>query len=77
MGDIAKFATETVAELDRKLKDVRIPRAKLGPCPVCGREIVREPQGLLLLVAGGPGVRLRHLEVQGGQVSCRWRGRAS
>src|SRR5579884_3047232 len=30
MGDIAKFAQETVAELDQKLKDVRIPRANLG-----------------------------------------------
>jgi len=39
MGDIAKFAESTVAELDTKLKDVKIPRAKLGPCPVCGQEI--------------------------------------
>ena len=34
MADIAKFAKETVGELDAKLKDVRIPRANLGPCPV-------------------------------------------
>lgn len=40
MGDIVKFAETTVGELDAKLKDVRIPRARLGPCPVCGREIV-------------------------------------
>jgi DNA topoisomerase-3 len=45
MGDIAKFATETVADLDQKLKDVRIPRAKLGPCPVCGREISENRKG--------------------------------
>jgi DNA topoisomerase-3 len=45
MGDIAKFATETVADLDAKLKDVRIPRAKLGPCPVCGREISENRKG--------------------------------
>jgi DNA topoisomerase-3 len=45
MGDIAKFAVETVADLDRKLKDVRIPRAKLGPCPVCGREIAENRKG--------------------------------
>src|SRR3712207_2225638 len=31
MGDIASFAGETVRELDSKLKDVRIPRANLGP----------------------------------------------
>ncbi|MFZ0039665.1 MAG: DNA topoisomerase 3 [Solirubrobacteraceae bacterium] len=40
MGDIVKFTEETVGELDTKLKDVRIPRANLGPCPVCGRDIV-------------------------------------
>src|SRR5690606_36036462 len=34
MADIAKFAGETVQVLDEKLKDVRIPRANLGPCPV-------------------------------------------
>ena len=50
MKDIAKFIADTVAELD-KLKGVQIERAKLGPCPVCGREVVREPQGLLVLVA--------------------------
>jgi DNA topoisomerase III len=44
MHDIARFATETVQELD-KLKDVRIERAKLGPCPVCGREITENRKG--------------------------------
>jgi DNA topoisomerase III len=44
MGDIAKFATDTVQELD-KLKGVRIERAKLGPCPVCGREITENRKG--------------------------------
>jgi DNA topoisomerase III len=44
MGDIAKFTTETVQELD-KLKGVRIERAKLGPCPVCGREITENRKG--------------------------------
>ena len=33
MHDIAGFAEETVKELDETLKDVRIPRARLGPCP--------------------------------------------
>jgi DNA topoisomerase III len=44
MRDIAKFTGETVAELD-KLKGVRIERAKLGPCPICGREISENRKG--------------------------------
>ncbi|MGZ4273733.1 MAG: DNA topoisomerase 3 [Solirubrobacteraceae bacterium] len=45
MGDIVKFTESTVGELDSKLKDVRIPRANLGPCPVCGRDINENPKG--------------------------------
>jgi DNA topoisomerase-3 len=45
MNDIAGFATETVKTLDETLKDVRIPRARLGPCPVCGHEIVENRKG--------------------------------
>jgi DNA topoisomerase-3 len=45
MSDIAGFAGETVHTLDETLKDVRIPRAKLGPCPVCGREINENRKG--------------------------------
>jgi DNA topoisomerase III len=44
MHDIATFTTETVQELD-KLKGVRIERAKLGPCPVCGREVTENRKG--------------------------------
>jgi DNA topoisomerase III len=44
MHDIANFTTETVQELD-KLKGVRIERAKLGPCPICGREITENRKG--------------------------------
>ena len=44
MNDIAKFTEETVKELD-KLKGVRIERAKLGPCPVCGREVNENRKG--------------------------------
>ena len=44
MKDISKFISETVAELD-KLKGVQIERAKLGPCPVCGREVVENRKG--------------------------------
>ncbi len=45
MSDIAGFAEETVKELDENLKDVRIPRARLGPCPICGHEIVENRKG--------------------------------
>ena len=45
MADIAKFAGATVTELDAKLKDVRIPRANLGPCPVCGHDIMENRKG--------------------------------
>jgi DNA topoisomerase-3 len=44
MDDIKKFTTETVQELD-KLKGVQIERAKLGPCPICGREIAENRKG--------------------------------
>src|SRR4029078_3469973 len=40
MADIAAFAGATVTTLDEKLKDIRIPRPNLGPCPVCGHDIV-------------------------------------
>jgi DNA topoisomerase-3 len=45
MSDIAGFAELTVKELDEKLKDVRIPRANLGPCPVCGNDIKENRKG--------------------------------
>ena len=54
MKDIAKFVTETVAELD-KLKGVRIERAKLGPCPVCGREVNENRKGYSCWSRDDPG----------------------
>jgi DNA topoisomerase III len=45
MGDIVKFAEETVNQLDTTLKDVRIPRANLGPCPVCSQDIIENRKG--------------------------------
>ncbi len=45
MTGIAKFAGELVGQLDTTLKDVRIPRANLGPCPVCGQDIVENRKG--------------------------------
>jgi DNA topoisomerase-3 len=55
MRDIAGFATETVHELDAKLKDVRIPRANLGPCPVCGRDIMENRKGFSCWSREDPG----------------------
>jgi DNA topoisomerase-3 len=45
MAEIARFAEYTIEDLDGKLKDVRIPRANLGPCPICGRDIVENRKG--------------------------------
>jgi DNA topoisomerase-3 len=55
MGDIAGFAQETVKQLDETLKDVRIPRAKLGPCPVCGHEISENRKGYSCWAREDPG----------------------
>jgi DNA topoisomerase-3 len=55
MDDIAKFAGETVGVLDTTLKDVRIPRANLGPCPVCGNDIVENRKGFSCWSREDPG----------------------
>jgi DNA topoisomerase-3 len=55
MGDIEKFAEATVHELDAKLKDVRIPRANLGPCPVCGNDIQENRKGFSCWSREDPG----------------------
>jgi DNA topoisomerase-3 len=55
MGDIADFARETVKELDETLKDVRIPRARLGPCPICGHELVENRKGYSCWAREDPG----------------------
>src|SRR5690349_11265506 len=55
MRDIALFAGETVTELDNKLKDVRIPRANLGPCPICGHDIVENRKGFSCWSREDPG----------------------
>jgi DNA topoisomerase III len=54
MKDIADFTTKTVQELD-KLKGVQIERAKLGPCPICGREIVENRKGYSCWSKDDPG----------------------
>lgn len=55
MGDIAGFARETVKMLDETLKDVRIPKATLGPCPVCGHEIIENRKGYSCWSRNDPG----------------------
>jgi DNA topoisomerase-3 len=55
MADIAAFADSTVHELDAKLKDVRIERATLGPCRVCGREIRENRKGFSCWSREDPG----------------------
>ena len=54
MKDIKSFITDTVAELD-KLKGVQIERAKLGPCPVCGREVHENRKGYSCWTKEDPG----------------------
>jgi DNA topoisomerase-3 len=54
MDDIVKFTTETVGELD-KLKEVRIERANLGPCPVCGRDVIENRKGFSCWSKDDPG----------------------
>jgi DNA topoisomerase III len=55
MKDIAGFVTSTVEQLDTTLKDVRIPRANLGPCPVCGHDIVENRKGYSCWSRDDPG----------------------
>jgi DNA topoisomerase-3 len=54
MRDIAAFTTDTVAALD-KLKDVKIERANLGPCPVCGRDVIENRKGYSCWTRDDPG----------------------
>ncbi|WP_320672827.1 type IA DNA topoisomerase [Patulibacter defluvii] len=55
MASIADYAEKTVRALDDKLKDVRIPRADLGPCPVCGRHITENRKGFSCWSKDDPG----------------------
>jgi DNA topoisomerase-3 len=54
MSDIVRFTTDTVAELD-KLKGVKIERANLGPCPVCGRDVIENRKGYSCWTKDDPG----------------------
>jgi DNA topoisomerase-3 len=54
MSEIVDFTTSTVAELD-KLKGVKIERANLGPCPVCGRDVIENRKGYSCWSKDDPG----------------------
>jgi DNA topoisomerase III len=54
MEDIAEFTRQTVLELD-KLKDVKIERQNLGPCPVCGRDVIENRKGYSCWSKDDPG----------------------
>jgi DNA topoisomerase-3 len=55
MRDIAEFARGTVETLDEKLKSVKIERATLGPCKVCGSEIRENRKGFSCWSREDPG----------------------
>jgi DNA topoisomerase III len=54
MSDIENFTRATVEELDR-LKNVKIERANLGPCPVCGRDVIENRKGYSCWTRDDPG----------------------
>ena len=54
MRDIVSFTEKTVAQLD-KLKDVKIERANLGPCPICGRDVIENRKGYSCWSKDDPG----------------------
>ena len=74
MTDIAEFAGEHDRRCStRRSRTCEIPRANLGPVPGLRPGHHREPQGLLVLVARGPRLRLRDLEVARSASSSRRR----
>jgi DNA topoisomerase-3 len=54
MSDIVKFTESTVQELDR-LREVKIERANLGPCPICGRDVIENRKGYSCWTKDDPG----------------------
>jgi DNA topoisomerase-3 len=54
MNDIVRFTTRTVEQLDA-LKEVKIERANLGPCPVCGRDVKENRKGFSCWSKEDPG----------------------
>jgi DNA topoisomerase-3 len=54
MNDITRFTEQTVQQLDT-LKGVKIERANLGPCPVCGRDVTENRKGYSCWSKDDPG----------------------
>ncbi|MDQ3865908.1 MAG: DNA topoisomerase, partial [Actinomycetota bacterium] len=54
MSDIERFTRETVEELD-KLKGVQVERSNLGPCPICGRDVIENRRGYSCWTKDDPG----------------------
>jgi DNA topoisomerase-3 len=54
MDDIERFTAETVAELD-KLEAAKVERANLGPCPICGRDVIENRKGYSCWTKDDPG----------------------
>jgi DNA topoisomerase-3 len=54
MSDIERFTAETVDELD-KLKGIKVERANLGPCPICGRDVIENRKGYSCWSKDDPG----------------------
>ena len=67
MSDIAEFARGTVSRARREAQGGAHPARQPRALPGLRPRHRREPQGLLVLVARGSGLRLRDLEEQGGQ----------
>jgi DNA topoisomerase-3 len=55
MHDIGEFARTTVQDLDEKLKGVKVERATMGPCRVCGHEIRENRKGFSCWSRDDPG----------------------
>src|SRR5436190_4860394 len=53
--DTAQFIDDIVKWLDGHLKDVKIERANLGPCPVCGKDIIENRKGYSCWSRDDPG----------------------
>ena len=73
MNDIAKFTKETVEQLDG-LKGVKIERANLGPCPVCGKDVNENRKGYSCWSKDDPGCGFVDLEEEGRQEPSRLGG---
>ena len=67
MSDIAGFAERDGAQARRDAQRREHPAREARAVPGVRARDQREPQGLLVLGARGPGLRLRHLEVKAGK----------